>query len=413
MQKINHIWIEIDFNVTILDFQKNSSTFVYKMIQTLYNSLIDLQGLNLVLACIFFVLFIIRMVFLFLFTGRILFRKKVNQTTSTPISLIYTVRNEEIRLKNNLAPVLSINDCEFEVIVVDDFSQDNSFQVLGMLRGRSDRLKISTLHQETRFSTKMAQNLALKAAKYEWILAVPISYENATSEWISGISNVIDNNNTVVLSYCSATRSKGFVNQIYRIENFLSFTKSVGYILNNFPFVYSEENVAFRKKKYFELGGHGLKISEPYANLELLINFFIQKKSTTILYKSDTAIKKTEDFIWNDYLDILKKSIRIEKHLSGSKKAFLAFDEFTKLLFPPVSVGVFVLIFDLWQLFAGLLFIMFTARLFIIKIAQNRLNERKIFISSLVYDLIVPYFKLFYRWYFNNRSQKQKWKVKV
>jgi len=48
-----------------------------------------------------------------------------------------------------------------------------------------------------------------------------------------------------------------------------------------------------------------------------------------------------------------------------------------------------------------------------VKYALNRLNERKIFIPSLVYDLIVPYFKLFYRWYFNNRSQKQKWKVKV
>jgi hypothetical protein len=259
----------------------------------------------------------------------------------------------------------------------------------------------------------MAQNLALKAAKYDWILAVPISYENASSEWISGISNVIDNNNTVVLSYCSATRSKGFINQIYRIENFLSFTKSVGYILNNFPFVYSEENVAFQKKKYFELGGHGLKISEAYANLELLINFFIQKKSTTILYKSDTAIKKTEDFIWNDYLDILKKSIRIEKHLSGSKKAVLAFDECTKMIFPPLTAIVFIVLFELWPLLSGLLFIMLTSRLFIIKIAQNRLNERKIFISSLMYDLIVPYFKLFYRGYFNNRSQKQKWKVKV
>jgi hypothetical protein len=171
--------------------------------------------------------------------------------------------------------------------------------------------------------------------------------------------------------------------------------------------------VAFQKKKYFELGGHGLKISEAYANLELLINFFIQKKTTTILYQSETAIKKTEDFIWNDYLDILKKSLRIEKHLSSSKKAVLAFDEFTKLMFPPVTIIVTILLFDLWPIFTGLLFIMFTARLFIIKIAQNRLNERKIFIPSLVYDLVVPYFKLFYRWYFNNRSQKQKWKVKV
>jgi hypothetical protein len=397
----------------ILSRLKTVSLLIIQMIQTIYNTLANLHGFDLVLASVFAALFIIRLLFLFLFTGRILFRKKINQTSPAPLSLIYTVRNEEFRLKNNLAPVLSINDVEFEVIVVDDFSQDNSFQVLGMLRGRSDRLKVSTLQQETRFSTKMAQNLALKAAGNDWILPVPISYENATSVWISGISNALDNNKTVVVSYSSAQYAAGFINRIYRIETYLSFTKSVGYILNNLPFIYSEENVAFQKKKYFEIGGHGLRISEPYANLELLINFFIRKKSTTILFQSDTAIKKTEDLIWNDYLDILKKSLRIEKHLSGSKKAVLAFDELTKMLFPPVTVVVIILLFELWPLFSGLLFIMFVARLFIIKITQNRLNERKIFISSLIYDLIVPYFKFFYRWYFNNRGQNHKWKVKV
>ncbi|MBK6282093.1 MAG: glycosyltransferase [Draconibacterium sp.] len=205
--------------------------------------------------------------------------RKVKQSTATVSFLIYTVRNEETRLKKNLAPVLSINGADFEVIVVDDFSQDNSFQVLGMLKGRSDRLKVSTLHQETRFSTKMAQNLALKAAKYDWVLAVPISYENAAPEWISGISNALNENATVVLSYCSAQNSGSFINRMYRVESFLSFSKSVGYILNNVPFVYSEENVAFQKKNYFEIGGHAHKISEPYANLELLINFFIRKKN--------------------------------------------------------------------------------------------------------------------------------------
>ncbi len=383
------------------------------MIQIIYDTLLNLSGLDLALAIIFAVLFIIRLLFLFLFTGRVLFRKKTKFTTTAPISLIYTVRNEETRLKNNMAPVLSINGVEFEVIVVDDFSQDNSFQVLGMLRGRSDRLKVSTLQQETRFSTKMAQNLALKAASHDWILTVPISYENATFEWVSGISNALDNSKTVVISYCSAQNSGGFINRIYRIESYLSFTKSVGYILNNLPFIYSEENVAFQKKKYFEIGGHGLKISEPYANLELLINFFIRKKHTTILFQSDTAIKKTEDLIWNDYLDILKKSLRIEKHLTGSRKAVLAFDEFTKVVFPPVTIAVFILLFELWPLLSALLFILLTSRLFIIKIMQNRLNERKILLSSLVYELIIPYFKLFYRWYFNNRGQKQKWKVKV
>ena len=179
------------------------------------------------------------------------------------------------------------------------------------------------------------------------------------------------------------------------------------------PFVYSEENVAFQKKNYFEIGGHAHKISEPYANLELLINFFIRKEKTSILFGWETAIKKTEDLIWNDYLDILKKSLRIEKHLSASKKAVLVFDEITKLLFLPFTILIIILLIDLWPVFTLLLFIMFAARLFIIKIALNRLKESKIFISSLLYDLAVPYFKLFYRWYFNNSRQKQKWKVKV
>jgi glycosyltransferase involved in cell wall biosynthesis len=383
------------------------------MIQTLLNSLADLHGFKLVLALIFAILFIVRMAYLFLFTGRILFQKKPKHALATPLSLIYTVRNEETRLKNNLAPVLSINEADFEVIIVDDYSQDNSFQVLGMLKGRSDRLKVSTLHQETRFSTKMAQNLALKAAKHDWVMAVPISYADAQPEWISGISNSLNESDTVVVGYSSATSSGGFVNRIYRIETFLSFTKSVGYILNNVPFIYSEENVAFQKKKYFEIGGHAHKISESYANLELIINSFIRKKNTSILFQSNTAIKKTEDLIWNDYLDILKKSLRIEKHLPSSKKAVLAFDEFTKLFFPAIAILTIVLLLELWPILAGLLFVMFVARLFIIKIALNRLNESKIFIPSLLYDLVVPYFKLFYRWYFNNSRQKHKWKVKV
>lgn len=383
------------------------------MVQSLLDSLVDLQGLKLILASVFALLFVIRMVFLFLFTGRILFRKKTKEPAATPLSLIYTVRNEEIRLKENLVPVLSINEADFEVIIVDDYSQDNSFQVLGMLKGRSDRLKVSTLHQETRFSTKMAQNLALKAAKHDWVMAVPISYANASPEWICGISNALNENDNVVLSYSSAQSSSGFVNRIYRIESFLSFTKSVGYILNKVPFVYSEENVAFRKKKYFEIGGHAHKISESYANLELIINSFIRKKTTSILFQTETSIKKSENLIWNDYLDILKKSLRIEKHLSSFKKVVLAFDEFTKLLFPLLTILTIVLLIELWPIFAILLFIMFVARLFIIKIALNRLNESKIFIPSLLYDLIVPYFKLFYRWYFNNSRQKQKWKVKV
>ncbi len=383
------------------------------MIQNIHQILIELQGISLWMAISFAILYLLRLVYLFLFTGRILFRKKKENETTTPVSLFYTVRNEGERLKENLVPVLSLNGSEFEVIVVNNCSQDNSFEVLGMLKGRSDRLKISTLYQEIRFSTKMAQNLALKAAKYDWVLPVPISYKEAKQDWLSGITNAINDKNSVVINYCTMNYKNSFVNFLCRIENFLSFSKSVGYIQNNLPFVYFEENVAFRKKKYFELGGHAFKINEPYADLELVINQFITKKETTVLFHPETSIKKTDELIWNDYLDILKKNLRIEKHLSSKLRIFLTVDDLTKLLFPVLTTVIYIFLFDLWPLITSLLFVMFVSRLFIIKIALNRLNERKIFISSLVYDLIIPYFKLFYRWFFNNRRHKMRWKMKV
>ncbi|HSH19172.1 MAG TPA: hypothetical protein VLA03_01890, partial [Draconibacterium sp.] len=79
----------------------------------------------------------------------------------------------------------------------------------------------------------------------------------------------------------------------------------------------------------------------------------------------------------------------------------------------PFLVFVLVYFFELWLLIVVLAGVKLLAHLIIIKIVQNRLNERKIFIPSLMYDLIVPYFKLFYSWYFNNRRQKHKWKMKV
>jgi glycosyltransferase involved in cell wall biosynthesis len=383
------------------------------MFQQYLDNLLGLHGYNLILALIFAVFYIIRIFYLIIFTGRILFKKKPAVHDPVPVSIIYTVRNEEERLRNNLPPLLSINTSKFEVIVVDDVSQDNTLQVLGMMRERSDKLKVTMLHQETRYSIKMAQNIAIKASGYDWILQAPITYENATPEWIGDITSALGNNKNVVIGYSGILPGPGAARLFYRIENFLLFTKSVGFILNGLPFVYAEENVAFEKKKYFEIGGHGLKINEPFANLELLINHFIQKKNTSVLYKASSAIKKTEPVRWHDYFDLLNKSIRIEKHLSISRKMMLVFDEITKLLYLPVLIVASIMLYFLWPFITALIFIQLTLRMVIIKILQNRLNERKIFIPSLLYDLAIPYYKFFHRWFFNQKRQKQKWKIKV
>ncbi|MCD6355449.1 MAG: hypothetical protein J7L95_07865, partial [Prolixibacteraceae bacterium] len=312
-----------------------------------------------------------------------------------------------------LPGVLAIQNAPFEVVAVDDFSQDNSLSVLGVLKEKTGKLTVSSLSQETRFSEKLAQNIGLKGAKKNWVMIIPPTLTDYGDEWLKFISERLENNRTVVVNYSNVTPARNFFNHLFRIENFLLQWKSMGYILNGLPFVYNEENVAFRKEKYFETGGYGKYIKEPFANLELLINRFIRKRTTTINFSDHSAIRHSVEVGKKEYFELLKKSFRIEKHLSFIKRVVLFFDEFTKILLLPVTVVAVVSFFQLWPFFAGLFGLKILLQLVIIKVALNRLNERKIFISSFLYDGVMPYFKIVYRWAFNRRRRKQKWKNKA
>jgi glycosyltransferase involved in cell wall biosynthesis len=382
------------------------------MIQTLQQFLLSLKGFGLILFVLFLILYLIRFAYLFFVTGRIIFKKnkKENQQNWSPLSLLLTVRNEEEMLNKNLPKLLTIDGADYEVIVVDDFSQDSTYLVLGSLKKQYRRLKISSLNEETRFSLKLSQNIALKAASYEWVLPLPVSIIDPKTEWLSAFHKEINDTKQVIAGYATIEANKGFINRIYRTGNYWLFMKSAGYINIGLPLVYSDENIAFRKQKYFETGGYGTKIKEPFANLELIINQFIQKKSASILFTPESVVKKSQQVYWKDFLELLKKGFRIEKHLSTTKQLFLRFDDYTRVLYLLSSILVIIFLPDTWLVFLSLFGIKTAAYLLIIKISQKRLREPKIFISSLVYGIVIPFFTVFYKWYFNYRSRKNRWR---
>ena len=366
-------------------------------------------------AGVFTVLFFVRVFYRLFFSLRVLGKRKreAGNNKTTPVSLLFTIRNEEANIRKNLPEILKIENADFEVVVIDDFSQDNSLSVLGTMKSVEKRIHVSSLNQETRYSVKLAQNIALKAAQNDWVMVVPVSVSGFGNEWLLRISERTGQDNTLILNYTNVSDGKGFYRLLYRVESFIQQFKSVGYCKAGLPFVYSEINVAFRKEKYFETGGYGQKVKEPYANLELIINSFIKKKETDITFVAETSVWKDENITRDDYYDLLNKSIRIENYLTFGKRVVLFADEFSKLLFIPVLLLVIVFLPELWLVYTVLSVLLFVLYLLIIKFVLNRLNERKLFLSSLAYDLLAPYFKGYYRWHFRKRSGNQKWRSKI
>ncbi|MGD9557803.1 MAG: glycosyltransferase family 2 protein [Mangrovibacterium sp.] len=65
-----------------------------------------------------------------------------------PVSILLIVRNEEERIEKLLIKLLEQEYSEFEIIVVDNFSEDNTLTIVGALARRYPRLKYSALSQE-------------------------------------------------------------------------------------------------------------------------------------------------------------------------------------------------------------------------------------------------------------------------
>jgi glycosyltransferase involved in cell wall biosynthesis len=382
------------------------------MPDTIRNIILNLQLYELISAGIFAILFFLRLLYLIFFTGKVILKRKNVNTASYPLSLIMTFRNDEENLEKNLPPLLETDQGEFEVIAVDDFSMDSSIIVLGALKEKYGRLKYSSLNQETWFSVKMAQNIAMKAAKYDCVMVIPSSLNEFSKHWPASVSSFFDEKTDVVVSYSNVSHDGKFYNLIYRTEFFMQQLKSAGYILNGLPYVVAEDNTAFKKDRYFLTGGYRTKIRESYANLELIINSFIKKKHTKVVFTADTAILRKEPISRLNFHDLLRKEIQIRKYLPFWRRLFLKMEEYAECLLLPFALIMFLFIPDLWVIPAALIIMLCFLKMFIIKKALSRLKESKLFLTSLMYGLFFPCYKLAYRFYYNHNRRRKKWKSK-
>lgn len=80
------------------------------------------------------------------------------------LSIIIPLYNKELSVKSTIQSVLDQTYQEFEIVVVNDGSTDNSIKVVEQFKDSRIRL----IHQENR-GVSAARNKGIKKAKFEWI----------------------------------------------------------------------------------------------------------------------------------------------------------------------------------------------------------------------------------------------------
>lgn len=331
-----------------------------------------------------------------------------NQNTNQ-VTIIIPVRNEEERIREILDNFTAQQFEDYQLLVINENSEDNTYEILNVLAETNPKLKVTTLSQEIRFSGKQAINIGMKGASSPWILLLTPFSGPINPAWLEKLNTIITPETEAVIAYTNLERAKGFRNLLCRLERFNQFMISGAWTLAGKPFVFNENNILFKKSMYFDTLGFRHKLNRNFANLELIFNENFKKEKVKISINPELAVREHIEDDRGDHLKLLKKGVQIRQSLSWSKKISLFVDDFTRIIIPVLTAVLIVIHPEYWITILVFPLIFIILLLIIVKILLNRLNERKIFLSSFVYILIKPILNWWFFWSMYLIHRRNRW----
>ncbi len=331
-----------------------------------------------------------------------------NQNTNQ-VTIIIPVRNEEERIREILDNFTAQQFEDYQLLVINENSEDNTYEILNVLAETNPKLKVTTLSQEIRFSGKQAINIGMKGASSPWILLLTPFSGPINPAWLEKLNTIITPETEAVIAYTNLERAKGFRNLLCRLERFNQFMISGAWTLAGKPFVFNENNILFKKSMYFDTLGFRHKLNRNFANLELIFNENFKKEKVKISINPELAVREHIEDDRGDHLKLLKKGVQIRQSLSWSKKISLFVDDFTRIIIPVLTAVLIVIHPEYWITILVFPLIFIILLLIIVKILLNRLNERKIFLSSFVYILIKPLINWWFIWSMYLIHRRSRW----
>lgn len=249
------------------------------------------------LCLVFFVFQIYYIVFVH---GKLAFLKTENLPENEeyfvypPLSVIICTRNEEALIKENLAAILEQDYPLFEVIVVNDRSEDDTKWILQDFQAQYPHLKVSDIkeHVLSKVGKKFGVAMGIKAAQYEHLVFTDIACIPNSTLWLKHMSYALKNEKEIVLGFTPMMKRKGLKNLLIRFEHHYNSINYLSYALKKKAYMGLGQNMAYLKELFYKGKGFASHIHITSGYDALFVNQHANKENTKIVIHPDAHIWK-------------------------------------------------------------------------------------------------------------------------
>ena len=220
-------------------------------------------------------------------------KKSVGDSALPPVSVVMAAQNDGEWLRTNLVYLLEQDYPDFEVVVVDYLSTDDTQFVLRLLAENYKNLKIVTFHENVNgyLGLKYPLSIGIKSAKNDiLLLAEPecMPMEHTHFNWIREmVSGYVHDHIDIVLGYCGITYKPSLFNWLQQYDNLDYSVEYLGAAALRHPFTGNGRNLSYRRSLFMKKDGFIYHYHIPDGADDMFVNQNCRRRNTSVVLSRD------------------------------------------------------------------------------------------------------------------------------
>ena len=349
---------------------------------------------ELVVAAIFVVTFIVQ---LYYYLGVFLKvaingQKKVETKDFPPVSVVICARNEEDNLRSYLPKVLGQKYPNFEVVVVNDCSSDESEMLLNSMKQQYSNLRVTVINEDAKFvhNKKLALTVGIKSAKNELLLLTDADSYPVSEHWLELMVAQFVNKTEMVIGYGGYIEEKGILNKLIRFDTLFNAMAYLGFALKHRPYMAVGRNLAYKKDLFFRNRGFASHSHIMSGDDDLFVRDAATQTNTSVCIATDAITRSNPQQTFNLWVRQKCRHVSTSKYYKFGAKLRVGAEPFSRFLFWAAAISLFISNY-FWSIVLGVVAFRMLVQLIVTKATMKCLNEKEILLISPIWDFYSLY----------------------
>lgn len=352
--------------------------------------------------------------YLFVYTQVAFFKQKVSDNPLyPPVSVILCAKNEEENLRRFLPLVLEQQYPKFEVIIVNDCSEDDTESYITNLQKKYSNIKYTFIKDDPKFKhgKKLAVTIGIKAAQYNHFVFIDADCYPESNTWLSSMCSQFDEKTQIVLGYGGYEPKTGFLDKLVRYDTFFIAVNYLSLARIGLPYMGVGRNMAYSRAAY-EQSSRFTKHYHILSGDDDLFICEVGRKGNTRIELSGNGFTRSEQVeTFTQWCSQKRRHLTTASSYRFIHQFLLTLEPFSRMLMFGLILMYVILFSSVFlNVVISLVAMRFLLHIVIHNLNMNRLHESKLLVYSPIFDVLLPFLITILMIQNKLNTRKRRWK---